>query len=152
MNCIQIIGRIAREPDVKFTPNGKKVCTFSVAVQRKFKNTETNEYDADFFNVCAWEARAEFVEKYFHKGQRVGISGTLQTRSYTDKNGNPATWYEIVAEGIDFADGKQQQDNSAANNAPPPQTEPPKSSNNPAQTAPPWDGDYASIPDEPYPF
>lgn len=151
MNCIQIIGRIAREPDVKFTPNGKKVCTFSVAVQRKFKNTETNEYEADFFNVCAWEARAEFVEKYFHKGQRVGISGTLQTRSYTDKNGNPATWYEIVAEGIDFADGKQQNSN-AANNAPTPLTEPPKSSNNPAHTTPPWDDFDSSIPDEPYPF
>lgn len=145
MNCIQIIGRIAREPDVRFTPNGKKVCTFSVAVQRNYKNKETNEYEADFFNVCAWEARAEFIEKYFHKGQRVGISGTLQTRTYTDKNGNPATWYEIFAEGIDFADGKQQ-DNK------PPQNEPPKTSNNSAQTPSLYDGFDESIPDEPYPF
>lgn len=124
MNCVNLIGRLTREPELKMTPNGKSVCSFSIAVQRPYKNKDTNEYDVDFINIRAWEAHAEFVTKYFHKGQRIGITGSLRVNSYTDKNGNPATWTEVVANGIDFADGKQTETTApnvqANGNTPPP--------------------------------
>lgn len=124
MNCVNLIGRLTREPELKMTPNGKSVCSFSIAVQRPYKNKDTNEYDVDFINIRAWESHAEFVTRYFHKGQRIGITGSLRVNSYTDKNGNPATWTEVVANGIDFADGKQTEataPNAQANgNTPPP--------------------------------
>lgn len=124
MNCVNLIGRLTREPELKMTPNGKSVCSFSIAVQRPYKNKDTNEYDVDFINIRAWESHAEFVTRYFHKGQRIGITGSLRVNSYTDKNGNPATWTEVVANGIDFADGKQTETtapNAQANgNTPPP--------------------------------
>lgn len=107
MNCVNLIGRITKDPELKTTTNGKYVCSFSIAVQRPYKNKDTGEYDVDFINIRAWESHAEFVTRYFHKGQRIGITGSLRVSNYTDKNGNNVTWTEVVADGIDFADGKQ---------------------------------------------
>ncbi len=120
MNCVNLIGRLTKEPELKETPAGKSICTFSIAVQRNYKNKDTGEYEVDFINIRAWESHAEFVTRYFHKGQRIGITGSLRVNNYTDKNGNSATWTEVIANGIDFADGKQtgtaavQQQNTAA--------------------------------------
>ena len=161
MNCIQVIGRITKTPELRCTPTGKKVCTFAVAVRRDYKNKETDEYETDFFNVCVWEAKAEFVVKRMHKGERIGLSGKMQTRQYTDKNGNPATWYEIIADGIYFADGKQE--NSGVNTPPPP-SEPPQYTsptntnstyNVPPPTEPPQtdaQADFTTSSDDDYPF
>ncbi len=127
MNCINLIGRLTRDPELKMTPNGKSVCSFSIAVQRPYKNKDTNEYDVDFINIQTWESHAEFVSRYFRKGQRIGITGALRVNSYTDKYGNPATWTFVIADGIDFADGKQTGTATASEqangNAAPPSTQ-----------------------------
>lgn len=162
MNCVCLIGRITKELELKTTPSGKPVCTFSIAVQRPYKNKDTNEYDVDFINIRAWESHAEFVTKYFHKGQRIGITGSLRVNSYTDKNGNPATWTEVVANGIDFADGKQTESNvpnaqTNGNYAPPPVSQqqsaaaaPPPAQTQTNQTA---QADFsAADADDDYPF
>lgn len=162
MNCVNLIGRLTREPELKMTPNGKSVCSFSIAVQRPFKNKDTNEYEVDFINIRAWESHAEFVTKYFHKGQRIGITGSLRVNSYTDKNGNPATWTEVVANGIDFADGKQTETaapsvSATGNTAPPPAAQqqsaaatPPPAQAETNQTA---QADFsAAAADDDYPF
>lgn len=99
-NCT-MMGRIVNDPELKVTPNGIAVCSFRIAVERRY-HAKDEERKTDFFNVVAWRKLAEFVSKYFAKGRMILVGGELQTRSYTDKNGNPATWYEIIADRLEF--------------------------------------------------
>ncbi len=99
-NCT-MMGRIVNDPELKITPNGIGVCSFRIAVERRY-HAKNEERKTDFFNVVAWRKLAEFVSKYFAKGRMILVGGELQTRSYTDKNGNPATWYEIIADRLEF--------------------------------------------------
>ena len=105
MNRFIIMGRITRDLELKTTPSGVTVCQFCVAVDRNYQK-KGEERKADFFNVVAWREKAEFVTKYFGKGRMILIEGEMQTRQYTDKNGNPATWYELIAENIYFTGEK----------------------------------------------
>lgn len=99
-NCT-MMGRIANDPELKVTPNGIAVCSFRIAVERRY-HAKNEEKKTDFFNIVAWRKLAEFVTKYFSKGRMILVGGELQTRPYTDKNGNPAVWYEIIADRLEF--------------------------------------------------
>lgn len=106
MNTAICIGNIVREPEYRATKEGKPVCSFTIAVQRRYKN-KNGEYDADFIGVVTWGKAAEFVHKHFVKGQAIGITGSLQTRNYTDKNDIKRYVTEIIADEIDFIGKKE---------------------------------------------
>lgn len=105
-NKVIMMGRITHDPELKVTPNGTNACSFRIAVDRNYQ-VKGEEKKTDFFNVVAWRANAEFVTRYFSKGRMILIEGEMQTRQYTDKNGNPATWYEINADRVSFTGEKK---------------------------------------------
>lgn len=105
MNKVIMMGRMVADPELKTTPQGTTVCSFRIAVDRNYQK-KGEERRADFFNVVAWRATGEFVSKYFTKGRMILVEGEMTTRQYTDKNGNPATWYEIVADNVYFTGEK----------------------------------------------
>jgi single-strand DNA-binding protein len=108
MNKVILMGRLTRDPEVRYTQgNNTAVCSFSLAVNRRFK--QEGQPDADFINVVAWAKTAEFVGKYFAKGQQVAVVGKIQTRNYDDKDGKKVSVTEVVAEEVYFADSKKEQ-------------------------------------------
>ena len=100
-----LIGRITADPELKRTNTGISVVSFSLAVDRRFSGRD-GERKADFINITAWRQQAEFVCKYFHKGDAMGVEGSIQTRNYEDKSGNKRTATEVVADNIFFVGGK----------------------------------------------
>ena len=107
MNKVILMGRLTRDPEVRYTTNNNTlVCTFSLAVNRRFKSE--GQPDADFINVVAWSKTAEFCSKYFTKGQQVGVIGRIQTRNYDDKDGKKVYVTEVIAEEAYFADSKRE--------------------------------------------
>lgn len=109
MNKVVLMGRLTKEPEMRATQSNTAVCSFSLAVNRRFK--QEGQPDADFINVTAWAKTAEFVGKYFTKGQQVGVIGRIQTRNYDDKDGKKIYVTEVVAEEVYFADSKKEQSN-----------------------------------------
>lgn len=106
MNKVVLMGRLTRDPEARATQSNTAVCSFSLAVNRRFK--QEGQPDADFINVVAWAKTAEFVSKYFTKGQQVGVIGRIQTRNYDDKEGKKVFITEVVAEEVYFADSKKE--------------------------------------------
>lgn len=106
MNLVSIIGRLTAKPELKHTPNGKAVCSFSVAVERKFKDADGNAV-VDYVDAVAWNNQAEFLCKWFDKGVRVGLTGELQTRRY-EKDGQTHKITEVLVSTVEFADGKKE--------------------------------------------
>jgi single-strand DNA-binding protein len=107
MNKAILVGNLTKDPEMRTTPNGVSVTSFTVAVQRRYKDADGN-YQADFINCVAWRSTAEFVAKYFTKGSRIGVVGTIQTRTYDDQNGNKRYVTEVVADEVEFAGSKTQ--------------------------------------------
>ena len=107
MNKVILIGRLTKDPEVKFSQGDNSTATarFSVAVNRKFKNAEGN-YEADFINCVSFNKTAEFVEKFFHKGDMIALVGRIQTGSYTNKDGVKVYTTDVVVEEVEFAGGK----------------------------------------------
>ena len=102
-NKVIMIGNLVADPELKQTPNGVSVTSFRIAVSRRF--TRAGEQpQADFFDVVAWRQTAEFVTRFFTKGRSILVSGSLQTRSWTDNNGTKRISYEIVADECTFVD------------------------------------------------
>ena len=101
LNKVILMGRLTDDPNLKQTPNGVSVVTFSLAVNRNYNKDIT-----DFINIVAWRQTADFVSKYFTKGQLVVVEGSIQTRSYEDKQGNKRVAFEVVAEQVYFAESK----------------------------------------------
>ena len=118
-NKIILMGRIVADPELKTTPQGVNVCSFRIAVDRRFQK-QGEEKKSDFFNVVAWRQQGEFVQKYFGKGRMILVEGEMTTRPYTDKNGGQATWYEVVADRVSFTGEKAQQGGSAVPAGAPP--------------------------------
>ena len=120
MNKVIIIGRLTRDPEIKYTTgeNATATARFSLAVNRRFKNKEGN-YDADFINCVAFGKTAEFIEKYFTKGMAIGITGRIQTGSYTNKEGQKVYTTDVVVEETEFVESKNKgaSDNVPNNNA-----------------------------------
>ena len=105
LNVIAIMGRLVADPELRTTPQGTNVCSFRIAVDRRFTR-QGEERKADFIAVTAWRQTAEFVSKYFQKGSMIAIEGSLQTRQYQDKNGNSRTTTEVLASQVSFCGGK----------------------------------------------
>ena len=104
MNNICLLGRLTADPELRHTPSQVAVTSFTVAVDRSY--TPKGQERQDFIDVVAWRQTAEFVCRYFRKGQRIALQGSLQSRSYTDKDGNKRTAYEVVADNVFFAESK----------------------------------------------
>lgn len=100
-----LIGRLTADPELKQTGSGVHVTGFSIAVDRRFSGKDA-EKKADFININAWRQQAEFVCKYFHKGDAIGIEGSIQTRNYEDKSGNKRTAVEVQADNVFFVGSK----------------------------------------------
>ena len=101
------IGNLTADPELKQTQGGTSVCSFNIAVNRYSKEPDSKK--VDFFTVVAWGAKAEFVSRYFKKGQAIVVCGRLENREWTDKQGNKRISTEIIAEEISFAGGKEVQ-------------------------------------------
>lgn len=103
MNVAALTGRLTADPELKHTPNGIAVTSFCVAVNRRTKDRQ-----ADFIDVVAWRCTAEFVCKYFRKGQMIAVKGSIQTRNYTDRDGNKRSATEVLAENAEFCESKKE--------------------------------------------
>ena len=117
MNKAILVGRLTRDPELRTTANGTSVCSFTLAVNRRFRNAEGG-YDADFINCVAWRQQAEFLSRFFTKGRMVGVIGSIQTRNY-ERDGQRVYVTEVVADEINFVDSRSQSD-SAPQSAPAP--------------------------------
>lgn len=128
LNRITMTGRLTRDPELRTTQSNISVTSFSIANQRNYKNGN-GERDTDFFDVVAWRATAEFVTKYFVKGSLVTVDGRLETRKFTDKEGNKRTVVEIIADNVFFGDSKNEQQKTASG---------------PAEAAPGFEPDFST--------
>lgn len=104
MNSVNLLGRLTADPQLRYTNNNIPVCSFTIAVNRKFKQGE-----ADFINIVAWDKTASFCGQYFTKGQQVAISGRIQVRPWEDNEGKKHYAFEVVSESVYFADSKREQ-------------------------------------------
>ena len=136
LNHITIMGRLARDPELRRTGTGVAVSSFTVAVDRDFPGKDGGEKETDFIDCVAWRQTGEFVSKYFTKGSMIVVSGRLQIRVWTDKDGNKRRAAEVVADNVYFGGSKTSADNGAA----------------PAYRAPARDFAPITGPDEKLPF
>ena len=104
MNTVQIIGRLTADPELRHTQSGTACTRFNMAVDRRVKQGE--EKQADFITIVAWQQRAEFICKYFSKGQKIALTGSIRTGSYTDRDGNKRNAFEVWAENVEFCESK----------------------------------------------
>ena len=107
LNHIVIMGRLTRDPELRRTGSGVAVASFTVAVDRDFGGRENGERETDFIDCVAWRQTGEFVSKYFTKGRMAVVSGRLQIRNWTDKDGNKRRSAEVVADNVYFGDSKR---------------------------------------------
>ena len=114
LNHITIMGRLTRDPELRRTGSGIAVASFTVAVDRDFGGRDGGERETDFIDCVAWRQTGEFVSKYFTKGRMIVVSGRLQIRSWTDKDGNKRRTAEVVADNCYFGDSKRDSDNSGS--------------------------------------
>ena len=114
LNHITIMGRLTRDPELRRTGSGIAVASFTVAVDRDFGGRDGGEKETDFIDCVAWRQTGEFVSKYFTKGRMIVVSGRLQIRSWTDKDGNKRRTAEVVAENCYFGDSKRDADGGSS--------------------------------------
>ncbi len=107
LNVAVLMGRLVADPELRHTPNGVSVTSFTIAVDRSYVKSGT-ERQTDFVDIVAWRNTAEFVCKYFRKGQLAAVQGAIQTRTYTDKDGNKRKAVEIIADNVHFAEPKRE--------------------------------------------
>ena len=108
LNHLTIMGRLTRDPELRRTGSGIAVASFTVAVDRDFSGRDGGEKETDFIDCVAWRQTGEFVSKYFTKGRMIVVSGRLQIRSWTDKDGNKRRTAEVVADNVYFGDSKRE--------------------------------------------
>jgi len=117
MNSVQLVGRFTRDPEIRYTDGGASIARFSVAVDRRF--AKEGEQSADFINIVAFGKTAEFIEKYFKKGNRIGIVGRIQTGSYKNKDGATVYTTDVIAENVEFVESKQNNQSAQGTATPP---------------------------------
>lgn len=110
MNNVSLVGRLTKDPELKTTQSGLSVCRFTVAVDRPYSKDKT-----DFINCIAWRKTAEFITSYFSKGQRIALTGLIQTGSYTGKDGKTVYTTDINVNNVEFCESKKQSDSSGNN-------------------------------------
>ena len=119
MNQVQLVGNITRDPEYRTLQSGVTCCQFTVACQRRFKNANGG-YDADFINCVAWRQTADFIHRYFIKGNKIGLTGTLQTRSYDAQDGSKRFVTEVLVENVEFVAPRSDGGGSYGQPSPPP--------------------------------
>lgn len=105
LNSVCLMGRLTADPELKSTQLGVSVCNFRIAVDRTY-TPKGQEKQTDFINIVTWRSTAEFVSRYFRKGQLVAVQGSIQTSQYTDRDGNKRTTFDVVADNVFFAEKK----------------------------------------------
>lgn len=115
LNIAVLMGRLVADPELRHTPSDVAVTSFTLAVDRSYVKAGA-ERQADFIDVVAWRSTAEFVCKYFRKGQLIAVQGSIQTRSYTDSQGNKRKAFEIVADNVHFAESKRDSSGQSGGN------------------------------------
>lgn len=141
INRVILVGRLTKDVDLKYTPNGVPVATFTLAVNRTFTN-QNGEREADFVNIIVWRKQAENAANYLKKGSLAGIDGRIQTRNYDGQDGRRIYVTEVVAESVQFLESKK-----SSSYQPP--AEPPPSRENNTQSN---DHNYIDIQDDDLPF
>lgn len=114
MNNVSLIGRLTADPELRRTQSGLATTRFTVAVDRRFAK-QGEERQTDFINIVAWRQTAEFICKYFTKGQRIALTGSIQTGSYTANDGTKRYTFDVVADSVEFTEKKQQNGNYGNN-------------------------------------
>ena len=115
MNKVILIGRLTRDPELRYTSSNIPTCTFSIAVNRNFTN-QNGEREADFINIVVWRKQAENCKNYLNQGSQVAVEGRIQTRNYEDQNGQKRYVTEVVADNVQFLDTKAQREQRTGNN------------------------------------
>lgn len=105
LNSVCLMGRLTADPELKSTQSGVSVCNFRIAVDRTY-TPKGQEKQTDFINIVTWRSTAEFVSRYFRKGQLVAVQGSIQTGQYTDRDGNKRTTFDVMADNVFFAEKK----------------------------------------------
>lgn len=131
-NKVILGGRMTADPELKSTPTGVSVTTFTIAVNRRFSGGKNEEQQTDFFNVTAWRQTAEFITRYFRKASSICVAGSIQNRSWTDQTGQKRFATQIVADEAYFVDAKGEMQSAAPQNYAPPAV--PQSYEQPQQT------------------
>ena len=111
MNKVILIGNLTRDPELTETPSGVPVCRFAIAVSRDYADRQGNR-ETDFFNITTWRGKAETCGKYLKKGNKVAVCGSLQNRSYEDKDGIKRTVTDVIASDVEFLTPKQSEEES----------------------------------------
>ena len=102
MNNVTLLGRLTKDPEIRSTASNISVCSFTIAVDRRFKSE--GQPTADFINCMAWRNTADFIGKYFHKGNKIALTGSIQTRTWDDKDGNKRYATEVVVDSVEFCE------------------------------------------------
>ena len=118
LNNVSIMGRITRDPELRRTGTGVAVTSFSIACDRDMSNKETGERETDFIDCVAWRGTAEFIQRNFTKGSMIVVIGRIQTRGWTDKDGNKRRTVEVVADNVYFGESKKDQKLTVVNPTP----------------------------------
>ena len=114
LNRIDLMGRLVRDPELRYTPSQTPVCTFTIAVDRDYSTKEGGGRETDFIDCVAWRGAAEFVSKYFKKGMMIVVGGRLQIRNWTDKENHSRRSAEVIADDIYFGESKPKTEGAAA--------------------------------------
>ena len=123
MNKAILIGRLTRDPELRYTSSNRAVCQFTVAIDRPFTNQSTGQREADFINVVAWDKTGENVGKYMAKGRLIAVEGRIQTRNYENNEGRRVYVTEVIANNVQFLESRNATNNNAVNDMPEPPME-----------------------------
>lgn len=155
MNKAILMGRLTKDPELRTTQNNISVCSFTLAIDRRFKNQQ-GERETDFIPIVAWRQTAEFAARYFSKGSRMALVGSIQPRSWEDDNGERRYITEVIADEVYFADSKRQQDDNYGNASYSPRTSSGYTKQEPAQSSgtsiPEGEGFMPEVDDTSLPF
>lgn len=115
LNVVALMGRLVADPELRHTASDVSVTSFTIAVDRSYVKSGADR-QADFIDIVAWRSTADFVCKYFRKGQLIAVQGSIQTRTYTDKDGNKRKAVEVIADNVHFAEPKRDSSGAGAMN------------------------------------
>ncbi|MBR4236847.1 single-stranded DNA-binding protein [bacterium] len=121
LNRVVLVGRLTKDPEIRYTQSNTPIASFTIAVNRQFSNSATGERDTDFIPVVVWRKQAENVKNFVHKGSLVAVDGRIQTRNYDDQNGVRKYVTEVVADNVSFLEPKGSQDDQGTMEAQPSQ-------------------------------
>ena len=120
LNHIDVMGRLVRDPELRYTQSNTPVTSFTIAVDRDFGKTESGDKQTDFLDCVAWRSTAEYINKYFTKGRMAVVEGRLQVQDWTDQNGTKRRSYQVIADSVYFGDSSKKSSGASGEAEPPP--------------------------------